>query len=138
MKKIIGFNYNRGFSLIELLLVILVAGMVLVTLTNLTPVFNLLQNSSRENIARQIVSKRIEDIRTQGYDNLANGTNTFTDTRLTQLPQANAATTIEDCPTDICIHSEPIKKVTIQVDWVENDKSQSFSITTLVSKGGIR
>jgi prepilin-type N-terminal cleavage/methylation domain-containing protein len=131
-------TFNKGFSLIEVLLVVLVAGIILVVLANLTPAFKLLQTSSRENVARQIVSKKIEDIRTQGYDNLANGSSNFTDTRLNQLPQATAITLIEDCPSTICSNNEPIKQVSINVQWNENNQSKNFSITTLIAKGGIR
>lgn len=129
---------NSGFSLIEILLVVLVAGMIIAVLANLTPTINLLTTSNRENTARQIVAKRIEDIRAQGFDNLANGTDPFSDPRLTSLPQSGASTIIEDCPAQICVNSEPIKKVQIQVSWVENNQSKEFSATTLISKGGLR
>lgn len=131
-------SIQSGFSLIELILVILVAGMILLVISNLTPTFNLLKTSNRENISRQIVAKKIEDIRAQGYDNLANGNNAFSDTRLVQLPQGNATTNIEDCPATICLNNEPIKKITIQVTWSENNQNQNFSATTLISKGGLR
>jgi type II secretory pathway pseudopilin PulG len=127
-----------GFSLVELILVILVAGMIIMVLSNLTPTFNLLNTSSRENISRQIVSKKIEDMRALGYDNLANGTANFSDSRLLELPQASATTIIEDCPVDICANNEPIKQVTIQVKWTENSGQKDFSITTLIAKGGLR
>jgi hypothetical protein len=112
--------------------------MIIIVLSNLTPTFNLLNTSSRENISRQIVSKKIEDMRALGYDNLANGTANFSDSRLLELPQASATTIIEDCPVDICANNEPIKQVTIQVKWTENSGQKDFSITTLIAKGGLR
>lgn len=127
-----------GFSLIEIVLVILVAGIIILVLSNLTPTFNLLKTSGQENISRQIVSKKIEDMRALGYDNLANGTNTFSDSRLSQLPLATAITLVEDCPINICANNEPIKQVTIKVSWTENSGQKDFSITTLIAKGGLR
>lgn len=138
MKNTAPSSTSAGFSLVELLLVVFVAGIVILVLANLTPTFSLLQTSSRENISRQIVSKRIEDIRAQGYDNLANGSNSFVDNRLTQLPNSNALTVIDDCPSNICANNEPIKQVTILVTWTENNQTKNFSITTLISKGGLR
>ena len=127
-----------GFSLVELILVILVAGMIIMVLSNLTPTFNLLNTSSRENISRQIVSKKIEDMRALGYDNLANGDESFSDPRLTQLPQGNAEINIGDCPAQLCQNGEETKQINITVNWYENDQDQSFSVSTLISKGGIR
>ncbi len=129
---------QKGFSLVELLLVVLVAGIILMVLSNLTPTFNLLKTSSQENTSRQIVAKKIEDIRSEGYDSLANGSSSFSDNLLNQLPQSSALTIIEDCPANICLNNEPIKKVTIEISWNENNKPQKFSATTLISKGGLR
>lgn len=129
---------QTGFSLVELVLVILVAGMIILVIANITPALNLINTSSRENTARQITAKKIEDIRAQGYDNLANGTSQISDSRLTYLPQAATDITISDCPDTICTHGELIKQVRVKIDWIENKSPKSFEASTLVAKGGIR
>jgi type II secretory pathway pseudopilin PulG len=127
-----------GFSLIELIMVIFIAGAIMLVLANLTPTFKLLSTSNQENLARQIVAEKIEDIRSAGYDNLANGDESFSDPRLTQLPQGNAEINIGDCPAQLCQNGEETKQINITVNWYENDQDQSFSVSTLISKGGIR
>lgn len=134
-KKILS---QTGSSIVEILLVALVAGVIIVLLANLTPAANILNNSRRENIARQIVAKKIEDVRSQGYEALANGLNTFSDPRLTQLTQGSASTNIQDCPPTICTKGELIKQIDISVNWIENNTPKSFSISTLIAKGGLR
>ncbi len=129
---------TTGFSLIELIMVIFIAGAIMLVLANLTPTFKLLSTSNQENLARQIVAEKIEDIRSAGYDNLANGDESFSDPRLTQLPQGNAEINIGDCPAQLCQNGEETKQINITVNWYENDQDQSFSVSTLISKGGIR
>lgn len=129
---------TTGFSLIELIMVIFIAGAIMLVLANLTPTFKLLSTSNQENLARQIVAEKIEDIRSAGYDNLANGEESFSDPRLTQLPQGNAEINIGDCPAQLCQNGEETKQINITVNWYENDQDQSFSVSTLISKGGIR
>jgi prepilin-type N-terminal cleavage/methylation domain-containing protein len=127
-----------GFSLIEILLVITVTGMLLLIIANITPAMSLITTSNHESTARQIAAKKIEQIRAQGYDNIANGITPISDPRLSSLTQGAAATTVVDCPSNICTISESVKSVTIQVSWVENNKPAVFSLSTLISKGGLK
>lgn len=129
---------QSGYSLVELVLVAFVAGLIILVLVNIVPAMNFVQGSNNENTARQIVAKRLEDLRAQGYDNLADGTTSFTDPRLVSLPQSAASTNIIDCPSNICTQSENVKQVTIQVTWSENNKNKQFAINTLIAKGGIK
>lgn len=129
---------QSGFSLVELILVIAVAIMILAVLTNFTPAMGLITTSGHETTAREITAKRIEQIRAQGYDNLANGTSPISDSKISSLPQGAASTTVADCPGNVCTQNEPIKYVTIQVSWNENNKPVNFSVNTLISKGGLK
>lgn len=128
-----------GFSLIEVLLVVLVAGVIVVVIANIIPAMNLIGVSSNENTARTIVAKKIEDLRAQGYDNLgSDGSFSYTDPRLSSLAESTATVTIEPCPIDICLNNEPIKQVKIEVGWTEKGNHKSFGITTLIAQGGIK
>lgn len=135
MKKI---TAQTGFSLVELILVIAVAIMILAVLTNITPALNLINTSNRETIAQQIAAKRIEQIRAQGYESLANGTSPISDPRLNSLAQGDAITVVSDCPLEICTNNEPVKSVEIKISWMENNKPTSYSLNTLISEGGLK
>jgi type II secretory pathway pseudopilin PulG len=135
MRKI---TAQSGFSLVELILVIAVAIMILAILANITPAMNLINTSNHETTAQQIAAKRLEQIRAQGFDSLANGTSNISDPRLTSLTQGDAITIISDCPSAICTNNEPIKSVEIEVSWVENNKPVKYSLNTLISDGGLK
>lgn len=122
---------NKGFSLIELILVILVAGAIILVMVNLGPAINFLGVGNRELIVRQIVAEQIEDIRSKGFDNLSDGVVAITDPRLASFPQKTATITVSPAATGL-------KQVDIAINWVENGKTKSFLTSTLVAKGGLK
>ena len=129
---------QSGYSLVELVLVIFVAGLIILVLANIVPAMNFINGSSHENVARQIAAKQLEDIRAQGYDNVAKGSSSFSDSRLNTLSHGAGSVIISDCPSNICLNNELIYTVKIQITWIENGKNKIFTIDTLLAKGGIR
>ncbi len=128
---------EKGFSLVEILLVTVVAGFIVLLIANLPTSLGSIGNSKKESLAKDIASQVIEDLRNKTYDNLANGTNSIADSRLSSMPGGNGSVVVEDCPVSVCTHSEAVKKVTVQIGWVESGKNRSVSVSTFIAKGGL-
>lgn len=128
---------QRGESLIELLLVIFLLGIIVMLLASLPNAMNLITKSKRMSLAREIVTKQIEDERRIKYIDLANGSQQISDSRISLLPHGSGTVTVEDCDKNICTDSENVKQVTVIVNWQENNKDQQVSLKTFIGKGGL-
>lgn len=128
---------ERGASLAEILIVILIVGFILLVVANIPSSIFLIGSSKYQSTAKQVASKQIEDLRLQGFDNLANGTANISDSRISTLPQGSGTIEIIDCPQTICSNGEQAKKVTVKVKWSESSKPKNIEVNTLISKGGL-
>ena len=135
VKKI---NSAKGFNLIEIVLAIAVAGAIFLVIANLPSSINLIGKSKNESIAKDVAAQTIENLRGQTYVNLANGSTTITDGRISSLPGGSGTTVIEDCPTSSCPGGSEVKKVTVTVSWTQNNEPKSVILTTLISDGGLQ
>ena len=131
-------NNQRGFSLIELVFVVLIAGFIVLLVSNLPNSIGLIGQGKFASIAKDIASQEIEDARSQGYDNLADGTIQVSDYRLSSLPSGQVSRDVSDCPSSVCKNGELMKQVTATVNWQDSGKPKSVQITTLISKGGLK
>jgi prepilin-type N-terminal cleavage/methylation domain-containing protein len=138
MKNMTCPNKSRGFSLVEVIIVIFLTGTLVLVIANIPQAIRLVTGSQAESKVREVVAKKVEDIRLLGYDNLVNGTTSLDDPRLNDLPGLLASTVISDCPAEICTGGELAKKVSITVSWKENNEPKTYQVNTLVSKGGLR
>lgn len=129
---------DKGVSLIEVVLVVVLIGLMILVLTNLPQALGLIGGSKHEVLARDIASKKIEDIRSQGFDSLGSGSSLIIDNRLDQLAGSSAQSLIEDCPVTACSNNEQVKKVTATVSWLEQGKLRSATVVTFVAKGGLQ
>lgn len=129
---------QRGFSLVEILLIVLVVGFIALLLLNIPSSIRLTGTSKNYSLAKEIASKRMEELRSMGYQSLANGTSNFSDSRLTKMSSATATVIIEDCPVDICPNNEPIKKVKVTINWKETNIPRSIEMNTLIADGGLK
>lgn len=129
---------QQGFSLIEMVFVVMIAGFIILLISNLPNSISLIGQGKFASTAKDIASQEIEDARSLGYDNLADGTVPVTDYRLSSLPGGQATRQVDDCPASICKNSELMKQVTATVTWQESGKAKSVQITTLISKGGLK
>ena len=129
--------FQKGFSLIELLLVIIVIGTSVFLLANLPNALNLITKSNHMSLAREIVSKQIEDKRSINYANLVSDTSNISDSRLSLLPSSSGTVTVEDCDAAICTNSEHIKKIIVTINWKDNNKAQGVTLNTFIGEGGI-
>lgn len=128
---------NKGFSLIELLLVTASVGFLVLLLGNLPNSISLIGQSRKESLAREIAVKKIEDWRTIQYINLANGQSSINDQRMRLLPEGNGVSFIEDCDPLVCTQGERAKQVTVTVRWQELGKAKEVKIKTLIAEGGL-
>ncbi len=127
---------NKGFSLIEILLVLLIIGFVVMLIFNLPPSINLIGSSRYNSLAKDIASKKIEDLRARGYENLASGA--FSDNGLNSLPSGFGEVVVEDCPVSICTNTEEVKQVTVKVKWLEGSEEETVELLTMIGEGGIK
>lgn len=132
------FTNNRAFSIVELVIVIAVAGAIVLVVANIPNSIGLIGKSKNESIAKEAATQKIETVRGQTYSNLANGMTPITDSRVASLPGGTGTTSIEDCPASICPTAQAIKKVTVTISWTEKNAPKSVILTTLISDGGLQ
>lgn len=134
-------NNRKGFSLVELLLVIAAVSFLVLLLGSIPNSVNLIGRSRQQSIAREIISREIEDKRAITYINLATGETQVNDPRLGLLPAGSGKTVIADCiPVEspaICPGGENIKQITVTLDWKTAGKAQTIKVETLISEGGL-
>ncbi len=122
----------------ELIIVTALLGAIIIIIANVPQAINLIGASSNESIAKQIIAEKVESLRSETYDNLANGTTQISDRRLSSLPSSTSSVLIEDCPQSICLNGELVKQVTINVAWKDGDKIKNVLVSTLIAKGGLQ
>ncbi len=128
---------QRGASLIEQLLVTIVVGSIVILMANLPNAMGLVNKSSHLSLAKEIAAKQIEDKRSINYSNLVNDTSNLSDSRLSLLPSGSGTVIVEDCDVQICTNSEHVKKITVTINWKDNNKPQVVTLKTLIGEGGI-
>ena len=106
-------------------------------LSNLPSSLTLISKSNHLSLAKDIAIKQIEDKRSILYTNLANGTTSISDSRLNSIPHATGNIVISDCSVAICTSSEQIKKITVTINWKDNNKDQRVTLSTFIGEGGI-
>ncbi len=135
---------TSGFSLIELLLVIVVIGTSVFLLANLPNALNLITKSNHMSLAREIASKQLEDKRALSYINLVPDTMNLTsnsEPRMGLLPSSSGTIVVEDCVKETypqyCPNDEHIKLISVTINWKDNNKNQTISLNTFIGEGGI-
>lgn len=128
---------QSGASLVELIMVFAVVGFLILLLGNLPSSIGLIGKSRYQGIAREIVAKQIEDKRIVQYDNLANGTENISDSRLTILPEAQGTIITEDCSQTVCTQDENAKEITVSLSWKDGSDMKTISLKTLIAQGGL-
>lgn len=128
---------DRGTSLIESLLIVVMVGIIIVLMANLPNAFLLISKSKHLSLAKEVAAKQIEDKRAISFINLANGTQSVSDTRINLLPQAAGTVTVADCDASICLNGENVKRITVNISWQDNNKLQTVKLDTFIGEGGI-
>lgn len=132
---------EKGVSLLESLLVVVILGIMAVLLANIPNALGLITKSRHLSLAREIASKQIEDKRATNYANLADDASPISDSRISLLPQGNGSLLVESCNSEtnpqVCPNGEQLKIITVTITWKENNKNQSVSLKTLIGEGGL-
>lgn len=128
---------EKGVSLIESLLVVVVIGSIVFLMANIPNALTLINKSKHVSLAREIAVKQIEDKRTINYTNLVNNSSPIADNRLSLLPQGFGTVEVTDCDPTVCTNDEHIKQISVTINWQDNNKLQAISIQTMIGEGGI-
>jgi type II secretory pathway pseudopilin PulG len=128
---------EKGFSFIEIILTVVLVGFLVYLLSSIPSSIKLIGNSQHNSVAKEIIHKKIENLRLQGYDNLSNGVTELSDPRIASLPSGSATVDIRDCPATICTNNELIKQATVTVAWKDANSTNSAQVQTLIAKYGL-
>lgn len=128
---------ESGVSLIESLLVVVIIGVLVFLLASIPNSLMLITKSRHLSLVREIAVKQIEDERTINYLNLVDGTSPINDPRLATLLQGSGTVTVQDCDPTICTNEENVKQVTVSLNWIDNNKTQTLTLKTMIGEGGI-
>ncbi|MDO8573982.1 MAG: hypothetical protein Q7R77_04525 [Candidatus Daviesbacteria bacterium] len=128
---------ERGVSLVESLLVVVVLGSIIFLIASIPNALMLVGKSRHVSLAREIAVKQIEDKRTINYSNLVNDNSIISDPRLSLLPNGLGTVAVSDCDPLVCTNSEHIKQVLVTVNWKDNNKVQTVTLKTMIGEGGI-
>lgn len=128
---------QKGFSLAELVIMILLLGVMVFLLANIPNALNLVSKSKHISLAREIASKQIEDKRSLSYGSLVNDSSPISDPRMSLLPLSSGTVDVDDCDAQICTNDEHIKQVTVTINWKDNNKNQTVVLKTLIGEGGL-
>ena len=128
---------EKGVSLIESLLVVVIISVIVLLMANLPNAMGLIQKSKHLSLAREIAAKALEDKRSISYANLVDDTTPVSDPRINLLPQGTGLSIVEPCNLLICTNSENIKYVKVTITWKENNKPQTVTLSTFIGEGGL-
>ena len=123
---------EAGFTLVEILVCILVAGVVIVSLNQVVNSYIGVSKQGRYlNTANSYIEAKIEELRNKGYNNLANGTTALTSELSTQLPPSRSASMTVTTPSD------GLKKIDLTVSYKDQGKTNSYGYTTYIGELGV-
>lgn len=122
----------RGFTIVEVLVAIAVAGIMIGSLsTVVTTYVHTAQRGRYLNIANAYVEAKVESLRNTGYNGITVGTTSLTSDLPTQLPPNRTASMIITSP------SAGIKQADITISYNDQGKSSSYSYTTYIGELGV-
>lgn len=123
-------NSNSGFSLLEVIITLMIAGFALVLFQTALGKTKLIQYAKNQEIALRVASNKIEELRSGGYSALPS-TGNFSDSQLNSLPNSSANMAITD-------FNDDTKQVIILIQWQDpaSFSLKTVSLATLVTKTG--
>jgi prepilin-type N-terminal cleavage/methylation domain-containing protein len=119
---------HRGFTLVEVLISLFVVAMLLTVVQSLIAGIPAARLAKDQSTALKIATNEIESIRAGGYGAVP-ATGSFSDSLLTSLPSGAGSITTSAFNTKT-------KQVVVSVSWQEAGKTQSVSLSTLVTETG--
>jgi prepilin-type N-terminal cleavage/methylation domain-containing protein len=123
---------EQGFTLVEILVCILVAGVIIGSLSQVVNSYTSISQGGRYlNSANSYAEAKIEELRNKGYNSLSNGTTSLTSDLPTQLPRSRSASITITTPT------AGLKKLDLTVSYKSEGKTNTFSYTTYMGELGV-
>lgn len=123
---------SDGFTIVEILVSIAVAGVVIVSLSQVVTTYvHLAQRGRYLNLANSFVEAKIESLRNRGFNSLTPGTTNLLSELTVQLPPARSASMIVGNP------SGGLKRVDITVSFPDQGQMRTYSYTTYIGEIGV-
>lgn len=123
---------QAGMTLVELLVAIAVAGIVILSLSQVvTTYLHLSQRGRYLNLANYFVESEAEQLRNQDYNSLSLGTTNLSSQLPSQMPLHSSATMTVTSP------STGLKQVDISVSYPDQGQTNTYSYTTYLGELGV-
>jgi len=125
-------NKQTGFTIVELITATIVGSLLfLATATALAMITDVNQQSRNIALATTAAKNKVEDIRSQGFVSLTNGTTDFSGELTDSLtPPRNAKLTISDSQVGV-------KKLHIEIGYNHNGDQKILQFDSLISELGV-
>lgn len=123
---------DSGFTIVEILVSIAVAGIVIISLSQVVTTYVLLAQRGRYlNLANAYIEAKVESLRNIGFNGLTPGTTNLTSELSTQLPPSRSASMTVGNP------SGGLKQVVLTVTYPDQGKVRSYAYTTYIGELGV-
>jgi prepilin-type N-terminal cleavage/methylation domain-containing protein len=121
---------NKGFSLIELLVALVIIGVSIMGLMEMSIIVmdNNLRNEIR-NKAIETLSNHVSNLTSMNYDNVSEGTSTISDNE--KIRNFQKQFTIID---NVTSNATSSKNITSKINWTYRGKSYNYTMDTVVNK----
>lgn len=122
----------QGFTIVEILVVIAVAGVMIVSLNSVvTGYLHVAQRGRYLSLANSYVEAKVEALRNTGYNSLSLGSSSLTSGLPSQLPPSRSGSMVVTSP------SGGLKQVDITVSYNDQGQSNSYAYTTYIGELGV-
>jgi prepilin-type N-terminal cleavage/methylation domain-containing protein len=123
---------NRGFTMVEILVSMVIAGTIISALSGIVTTYvSLSQSGLYLNLANSFAEAQIEGLRNSGYNNLSAGTTSLTAQLSSKLPLSKAASMIITAPI------AGIKQVDLSITYADRGNTITNTYRTYVGELGV-
>jgi len=133
-------KYQSGFTVVEVLITISVAGFILLGLFAMTNSLNLVNDRARDlTLANALAEHEIESLRSIGFSGLVDGNYDYTDEMPPSLAEPRSATyTISTALDNASGSSMPnLKKIDMTLTYDDHGSTRSLFYTSYIGELGV-
>ncbi len=121
-----------GFTIVEILVCMVIAGVVIDSLSRIVISYVALSKSSQYvNVSNAFAEAEVEELRNNGYNSLPIGTTSLTSQLSSQLPRSKSASMVVSSP------QTGLKQVDISISYTDQGKTRLSKYTTYVGELGV-
>lgn len=125
-------NEERGFTLVEILVSIIVAGILITSISTITTTQAYISQQARDTtLANAYAESKIESLRSLGYLGLSDGTTDITNELPSELGLPRSASQI------VASQAVDIKSVVLTITYNEQGKPRTHTYKTFVGELGV-